>query len=82
VISNSNQQKPSPLTNPRPYLLVAGSILTVLIITGILITWWSIIQRDTLLRWPEEQQLTISEPYEEGFGPSGANNQLMHTTNF
>ena len=48
VISNSGQQKPSPLTNPRSYLLVAGFLLTGLLITGLLISWWSIIQRDAL----------------------------------
>jgi hypothetical protein len=61
VISNSGQQKPSPLTNPRSYLLVAGFLLAGLLITGLLISWWSIIQRDALLGRTDLTQLFVVE---------------------
>lgn len=62
-ISNPQEREPSPLPNPRPYLLIGGGLLAGLVVLGLLSSWWSIWRSSDLLTRSDNPRRSIADRY-------------------
>ncbi len=62
-VSNRGEEEAAPLPNPRPYLLISGSLLAGLLALALLTGWWTTVRRAGLMARIDNPRRGINDRY-------------------
>lgn len=80
VISNREDNEPAPLTNPRPYAILAGIFALGLAASALSVSWWVLVRGEDLLTRTDNARRAIADRFVQRGDLLDTNNQLINTT--
>jgi cell division protein FtsW (lipid II flippase) len=80
IISNTEDNEPAPLHDPKPYTILAGILALGLLSVALTSTWWAIVRAPDLLERTDNPRRSIADRYVPRGELMDRNNQPINIT--